>query len=108
MERAKLSREQAELTVSSLRRRWKEGDLGVPDSVSDIPAEGPPLDDPVAGAGDADSSQASATEPEEPVCKQAKVLDREARYVIVELPGAIFRLHKAGASSEFGRRARGV
>eukprot|EP00439_Symbiodinium_sp_Y106_P008513 s11962_g1.t1 len=28
MERAKLSREQAELTVSSLRRRWKEGDLG--------------------------------------------------------------------------------
>ena len=39
MERAKLSREQAELTVSSLRRRWKEGDLGVPDSVSDIPAE---------------------------------------------------------------------
>ena len=73
MERAKLSREQAEL-----RRRWKEGDLGVPDSVSDIPAEGPPLDDPAAGAGDA-SSQASATEPEEPVCKQAKVLDREAR-----------------------------
>ena len=48
MERAKLSREQAELTVSSLRRRWKEGDLGVPDSVSDIPAEGPPLDDPAA------------------------------------------------------------
>ena len=28
MERAKLSREQAELTVSSLRRRWREGDLG--------------------------------------------------------------------------------
>ena len=27
MERAKLSREQAELTVS-LRRRWREGDLG--------------------------------------------------------------------------------
>eukprot|EP00439_Symbiodinium_sp_Y106_P014168 s9489_g2.t1 len=72
MERAKLSREQAELTVSGLRRRWKEGDLAVPDSVSDIPAEGPPLDDPAAGAGDADSSQASATEPEEPVCKQAK------------------------------------
>ena len=90
MERAKLSREQAELTVSSLRRRWKEGELGVPDSASDIPAEGPPLDDPAAGAGDADSSQASATEPEEPVCKQAKVLDREARYVIVELPGCDF------------------
>ena len=51
MERAKLSREQAELTVSSLRRRWKEGDLGVPDSVSDIPAEGPPPDDPAAGLG---------------------------------------------------------
>ena len=38
MERAKLSREQAELTVSSLRRRWKGGDLAFPDSVSDIPA----------------------------------------------------------------------
>ena len=65
MERAKLSREQAELTVSSLRRR----------------------------AGDADSSQASATEP-------------EARYVIVELPGAIFRLHKAGASGCWMGRKR--
>ena len=106
MERAKLSREQAELTVSSLRRRWKEGDLGVPDSVSDIPAKWRPPDDPAAGAGDADSSQASATEPEEPVCKQAKVLDREARYVIVELPGAIFRLHKAGASGCWMGRKR--
>ena len=106
MERAKLSREQAELTVSSLRRRWKEMDLGVPDSVSEIPAGGPPLDDPAAGAWDADSSQASATEPEEPVCKQAKVLDREARYVIVELPGAVFRLHKAGASGCWMGRKR--
>ena len=84
----------------------KEGDLGVPDSVSDIPAGGPPLDDPAAGAWDADSSQASATEPEEPVCKQAKVLDREARYVIVELPGAVFRLHKAGASGCWMGRKR--
>ena len=106
MERAKLSREQAELTVSSLRRRWKEGDLGVPDSVPEIPAGGPPLDDPAAGAWDTDSSQASATEPEEPVCKQAKVLDREARYVIVELPGAVFRLHKAGASGCWMGRKR--
>ena len=64
----------AELTVSSLRRRWKEGDLGVPDSVSDIPAEGPPPDDPAAGAGDADSSQASATEPEEPVSQSVNRL----------------------------------
>ena len=37
-----------------------------------------------------DSSQASASEPEEPVCKQARVLEREANYVIVELPGAIY------------------
>ena len=51
------------------------------------------------------SSQASASEPEEPVCKQARVLDRQANYVIVELPGAIFRLHKAGASGCWmGRR----
>ena len=51
------------------------------------------------------SSQASASEPEEPVCKQARVLDREANYVIVELPGAIYRLHKAGANGCWmGRR----
>ena len=57
-------------------------------------------------AGDLEgSSQASASEPEEPVCKQARVLDRQASYVIVELPGAIFRLHKAGASGCWmGRR----
>ena len=100
MERAKLSREQAELTASGLRRRWKEGDL------KGAPTPFRKADDPAAGAGDADSSQASATEPEEPVCKQAKVLDREARYVIVELPGAIFRLHKAGASGCWMGRKR--
>ena len=35
MERPGLSREQAELTVEGLRRRWREGDLGDPDPVPD-------------------------------------------------------------------------
>ena len=102
MERAKLSREQAELTASGLRRRWKEGDL------KGAPTPFRKAGDLAAGAGDADSSQASATQPEEPVCQQAQVLDREARYVIVELPGAIFRLHKAGASGLLDGSEKGL
>ena len=56
MERPKLSRDQAELTVEGLRRRWKGGALGSP--------------------------------------TRSRLLDRQANYVIVELPGAIFTLHK--------------
>ena len=95
MERLKLSRDQAELTVEGLRRRWRGG--------------GPLVPRPGSGYSHVKkataSSQASASEAEEPVCKQARVLDRQASYVIVELPGAIFRLHKAGASGCWmGRR----
>ena len=100
MERPGLSREQAELTVEGLRRSWKEGGLGAPDPAPATPAsEEPPLGEPAGDADPGDSSQASASEPEEPVCKQARVLDRKANYVIVELPGAIYRLHKAGAAA---------
>ena len=106
MERPGLSRVQAELTVEGLRRRWREGDLGDPDPVPATPtSEEPPLGVPTCAADPEDSSLASASEPEEPVCKQARVLDRKANYVIVELPGAIYRLHKAGASGCWmGRR----
>ena len=106
MERPGLSREQAELTVEGLRRRWREGDFGDPDPVPATPAsEELPLGVPTGAADPEDSSLASASEPEEPVCKQARVLDRKANYVIVELPGAIYRLHKAGASGCWmGRR----
>ena len=38
--------------------------------------------------------------------KIAKVADRAARYVIVELPGAIFRLHRAGANGCWMGRKR--
>ena len=106
MERPKLSRDQAELTVEGLRRRWRGGGPWSPDPVPATPtSEEPPLGVPTQ-AGDLEgSSQASASEPGEPVCKQARVLDRQANYVIVELPGAIFRLHKAGASGCWmGRR----
>ena len=89
MERPKLSREQAELTVEGLRLEGG-GPLG------------PRLRSCFSGAAGRradrgcpeDSSLASASEPEEPV---SRVLDRKANYVIVELPGAIYRLHKAGA-----------
>ena len=106
MERPGLSREQAELTVEGLRRRWREGDLGDPDPVpATLASEEPALGVPTCAANPEDSSLASASEPEEPVCKQARVLDRKANYVIVELPGAIYRLHKAGASGCWmGRR----
>ena len=74
--------------------------------IATLASEEPPLGEPTCAAADPeDSSRASASEPEEPVCKQARVLDRKANYVIVELPGAIFWLHKAGASGCWmGRR----
>ena len=106
VERPKLSRDQAELTVEGLRRSWKGGGPWSPDPVPATPtSEEPPLGVPTRADDLEGSSQASASEPEEPVCKQARVLDRKANYVIVELPGAIFRLHKAGASGCWmGRR----
>ena len=106
MERLRLSRDQAELTVEGLRRRWKGGGCWDPDPFPATPtSEEPPLGEPTGPANPEDSSLASASEPEEPVCKQARVLDRQANYVIVELPGAIYRLHKAGASGCWmGRR----
>ncbi|CAE7319501.1 unnamed protein product, partial [Symbiodinium necroappetens] len=88
MERPKLSREQAELTVEGLR--LEGGGPRVPDSV---PASVElPLGELTGVVDPEDSSLASASEPEEPVLR---VLDRKANYVIVELPGAIYRLHKA-------------
>ena len=66
MERPKLSRGQAELTVEGLRRR-------VPDPLPATPtSEEPPLGEPTQAADPEGSSQASASEPEEPVCKQAR------------------------------------
>ena len=89
---------------SKLRRR--RGGPWAPDPLPATPSsEEPPLGEPAQAADPEGSSQASASEPEEPVCKQARVLDRQANHVIVELPGAIFRLHKAGASGCWmGRR----
>ena len=105
MERPKLSRDQAELTVEG-EAPLEGGGPWSPDPVPATPtSEEPPLGVPTQADDLEGSSQASASEPEEPVCKQARVLDRQANYVIVELPGAIFRLHKAGASGCWmGRR----
>ena len=46
--------------------------------------------------GPASSSSASESPTKEPKRKQIRVQDRAARYVVVELPGGIARLHKAG------------
>ncbi|OLP73848.1 hypothetical protein AK812_SmicGene46779, partial [Symbiodinium microadriaticum] len=72
MERLRLSRDQAELTVEGLRRRWKGGGCWDPDPFPATPtSEEPPLGEPTGPANPEDSSLASASEPEEPVCKQA-------------------------------------
>ena len=73
MERPGLSREQAELTVEGLHRSWREGGLGAPDPIpATLASEEPPLKEPTSAADLEDSSRASASEPEEPVCKQAR------------------------------------
>ena len=94
MERPKLSRDQAELTVEGLRRRWKGGGPWAPDPLPATPTSEEP---PTQAADPEGSSQASASEPEEPVCKQARVLDRQANYVIVELSLDFIRLGLAVA-----------
>ena len=104
MEWLKLSRDQAELTVEGLRRRWREGGPGPGPGPSYTPPEEPPARRAGRTCGSREE-QPGLCEPEEPVCKQARVLDRQASCVRVELPGAIFRLHKAGASGCWmGRR----
>ena len=57
------------------------------------------------GEVDGEDSQNEPEAGDHPVAKQAKVLDRVARYVKVELPPAIFRLSRAGSSGCWmGRR----
>ena len=52
---------------------------------------------------DADSD--SQEHPEPPAAKVPRAEDRRSKYVIVELPGAIFRLHRSGANGCWmGRR----
>ena len=63
MERPKLSRDQAELTVEGVRRRWNWGGPWVPDPVPATPSsEEPPLGEPTGPADPEDSSQASASD----------------------------------------------
>ena len=50
---------------------------------------------------DSDSSEGAGA----PAAKSPRVEDRKSLYVIVELPGAIFRLHRSGAKGCWmGRR----
>ena len=78
--------------MDPLVHMWKTGRI-LADLVPVLPDTGEAL--PEEKGGDSEDSgepeQASSS-------KVAKTVDRSARCVIVELPGAIFRLHRAGAN----------
>ena len=91
-DRRKLSEEASRAIVDPLVHMWKTGKIYtnlipvVPDPGDSLPEE--------TGADSEDNQGAEMPSSS----KMAKTVDRSARYVIVELPGAIFRLHRAGAN----------
>ena len=97
-DRHSLSEETAAEVAGKLADKWRTGKIQVDqappivlDSVPDMEVEGP----------DADSQE----DPEPPAAKVPRAEDRRSKYVIVELPGAIFRLHRSGANGCWmGRR----
>ena len=99
-DRRKLGEEASKTIVDPLVHMWKTGRILV-DLVPILPdtGEAPPEEK----GGDSEDSlapeQASSS-------KVAKTVDRSAGYVIVELPGAIFRLHRAGANGCWMGRKR--
>ena len=99
-DRRKLGEEASKAIVDPLVHMWKTGRILV-DLVPVLPDTGEAL--PEEKGGDSEDSlapeQASSS-------KVAKTVDRSARYVIVELPGAIFRLHRAGANGCWMGRKR--
>ena len=99
-DRRKLGEEASKAIVDPLVHMWKTGRILV-DLVPILPdtGEAPPEEK----GGDSEDSlapeQASSS-------KVAKTVDRSARYVIVELPETIFRLHRAGANGCWMGRKR--
>ena len=89
-DRHSLPDETAAEVAGKLADKWRTGKIQVDqappivlDSVPDTEVEGP----------DADSD--SQEHPEPPAAKVPRAEDRRSKYVIVELPGAIFRLHRS-------------
>ena len=88
--------------VGPLRETWRAAKLDDPDGEVGVP--------PFVASEDLsrDSSASESSEqssPSKQLGKRIKVQEREARYVIVELPGGVARLHKAGSQGCWmGRR----
>ena len=86
--------------AGKLADKWRTGKIQldqappiVLESVPDMEVEGP----------DADID--SQEHPDPPAAKVPRAEDRRSKYVVVELPGAIFRLHRSGANGCWmGRR----
>ena len=99
-DRRKLGEEASKAIVDPLVHMWKTGRIFA-DLVPVIPEV---EDNPPEEKGE-DSEDSQGPEPAS-FSKVAKTVDRSARYVIVELPGAIFRLHRAGANGCWMGRKR--
>ena len=79
--------------VGPLRETWRTAKLEAPDGEVGVPPYVAPQN-PSGNGSASDSSEQSSPSPQ--LGKRIKVQEREARYVIVELPGGVARLHKAG------------
>ena len=99
-DRKKLSEEASRAIVDPLVHMWKTGKIYA-DLIPVVPEE---ENEPQEEAG-ADSEDSQGPEQASSL-KAAKTVERSARYVIVELPGAIFRLHRAGANGCWMGRKR--
>ena len=86
--------------MDPLAHNWRHGRI-LTDVVTLIPQEPDTVVEAEAGSEDSESGEVQASS-----SKVAKVADRTARYVIVELPGAIFRLHRAGGNGCWMGRKR--
>ena len=81
--------------IEPLVLQWKNTPLHQPYGLLDVPPlENNPAPVPASVASDSDGG--SEGDPATVAAKKARVHERVANYVVVELPGAKFRLHKAG------------
>ena len=79
--------------VEPLRETWRTAKLDDPDGEVGVP----PSVAPENLSRDSSASESSEqSSPSNQLGKRIKVQEREALYVIVELPGGVARLHKAG------------
>ena len=99
-DRRKLGEEASKAIVDPLVHMWKTGRI-----FADLIPVIPEVEDNLPHEKGEDSEDSQGPEPASS-SKVAKTVDRTARYVIVELPGAIFRLHRAGANGCWMGRKR--